>query len=206
MSDVWFVRTQTGEARVTLDQLDAAYQAGSIDEKTQVREESSLTWTTLGELLGVEAAPQPETHSASVRPVMVDLDDIDETQLKPKKTGVFVGIAAGVLVLGGLAFAVTQFGGAPAIEKAAAAGGGQAAAVVPQAAPEPDPQQKPGLTEEQKKALEKADKDLATKQAAKADALREKRERQQSFSRPGQKSGPVFQKGGSKYDPLNQGL
>lgn len=212
MSDVWFVRTANGETRMTLDELDAAFEAGSINEHTQVREETSLKWTTLGALLGGEPTPpQPEQHSASVRPVAVDLDDIDidiETKLKPKKTGVYVGIAAAVAVVGGVAFAVTQFGGAPAastIEKAAAAGG-NAAAIVPQATTETDPLQKPGLTEEQKKALAAKDKDLAAKQAAKADELREKRERQQSLSRPGVKSGPVFQKGGNKYDPLNQGL
>jgi hypothetical protein len=207
MSDVWFVRTATGEARMTLDELDAAFEAGTISEQTQVREENALQWTTLGALLGGEPAPPPDQHSASVRPVAVDLDDLDETQLKPKKTGVYVGIAAGVLALAGIAFAVTQFGGAPAaVEKAAAAGGNAAAIVQPQAAPEPDPQAKTGLTEEQKKALAEKDKDLAAKQAAKSDALREKREHQQTLSRPGQKSGPVFQKGGSQYDPLNQGL
>lgn len=199
MSDVWFVRSPNGEVKMTLDELDAAYQAGSISEQTQVREENELQWTTLGALLGVE----PQQHSASVRPVAVDLDDIDETQLKPKKRGVYIAIAASVAVLGGIAFAVTQFGGAP-VEKAAAAGG-NVAAIVPQAVtPEPTEQAKPQLTEEQKKALADKDKDLAAKQAAKAEQLREKRERYQP--RPGVKSGPVFQNGGNKYDPLNTKL
>ncbi len=121
-----------------------------------------------------------------------------------------IALAAGALVLGGLALAVTQLGGSPgggeAVEKAAAAGGGQAAVVVTPKVTTPDPadQGKPALTEEQRKALEKADKDLAARQSAKQDQLREKRERTQY--RPGQKSGPVFQKGGSKYDPLNTNL
>src|SRR5258708_4905792 len=133
MSDVWFVRTANGEARMTLDELDAAFQAGAINEQTQVREETSLQWSTLGALLGIE--PQ-HAHSNSVRPVAVDLDDIDESQLKPKKRGVAIAIAASVAVLGGIAFAVTQFGGSPgAVEKAAAAGGGQAAAIATQVAP-----------------------------------------------------------------------
>lgn len=183
---------------MTLDELDAAFQAGAISEQTQVREETSPQWSTLGALLGIE--PQ---HSNSVRPIAVDLDDIDESQLKPKKRGVVIAIAAGALVLGGLALAVTKFGGSPAVEKAAAAGGGQAAVVVtPKVAV--DPAEGPRLTEEQRKALDKADKDLAAKQAAKQEQLRDKRERTQY--RPQQKSGPVFQKGGSKYDPLNTNL
>ena len=57
MSDVWFVRTANGEARMTLDELDAAFQAGAINEQTQVREETSLQWSTLGALLGIESQP-----------------------------------------------------------------------------------------------------------------------------------------------------
>lgn len=231
MSDVWFVRTQSGEARMTLDELDAAFQAGSIDEATQVREEGGEDWTTLGALLGGDTEPQasPPVVSVtpapvsvappafappvqSVRPVAVDLDDLDAAPLRPKKRGALVAaIAAGALVLVAVGVAATQ--GGPASDKGAAkaAAAGPAAAVVATPAPaKPDKADDPGaaqrLSDEQRKALDRQDKDLAAKRDAKSAELREKHQHEIDRRRPGTKSGPVFQKGGSKYDPLNTSL
>jgi hypothetical protein len=199
MQDVWHVRLESGEVRdMTLDELDAAYQAGAIDERTLVREDGG-EWQTLGTLLGVEA----EAHGASLRPMATDLEDLDEHHLRPKRRGVLVGAAiAAALVIGGVALAVTKVGSAPDAPKAAAAAVNLPAAIA--VSPPADPEGTPGdrLTDEQKRALSQKDKDLAAK-AAKA---REERDSKQRFLRPATKSGPVFHQGGDPHDPLNAKL
>ena len=206
MQDVWHVRLESGEVRdMTLDELDVVYQAGAIDERTLVREDSG-EWQTLGTLLGVEA-PNTEAHGASLRPMATDLEDLDEHHLRPKRRGVFIGAAiAAALVIGGVALAVTKVGSAPDAPKAAAAAVDlpAAIAVLEKHSPPADPEGTPGdrLTDEQKRALSQKDKDLAAK-AAKA---HEERDSKQRFSRPAVKSGPVFQQGGDPHDPLNAKL
>ncbi len=57
-SDFWHVRLPNGSVHtLTLDELDAAFQAGQIDESVYVLQHGATSWTTLGILLGIEAAP-----------------------------------------------------------------------------------------------------------------------------------------------------
>src|SRR5260370_1235493 len=105
-ADSWYGKLADGEVhRVTLDQLDQAFQAGHVDEETLVLAAGATQWTKLGELAGLDeppavqvvppraavapapytptpapylAAPSPyvpATHS--FRPVSVDLSDVD---------------------------------------------------------------------------------------------------------------------------------
>jgi hypothetical protein len=104
-ADLWYVKLADGDVhRVTLDQLDQAFQAGHIDEETLVLAAGATQWTKLGELAGLDeapavqvvppravaapasytptpapnlaaASPLPATHS--FRPVSVDLTDVD---------------------------------------------------------------------------------------------------------------------------------
>jgi hypothetical protein len=90
--DVWYVKLPTGVVhRVTLDQLDEAFQAGYIDQRTQVREQDASRWMTLGEILGDDESEPPPAHAEpprpphgyvpqtphSLRPMSVDFEDVD---------------------------------------------------------------------------------------------------------------------------------
>ncbi len=110
-ADLWYVKLADGDVhRVTLDQLDQAFQAGHIDEDTMVLAAGATQWTKLGELAGLDEAPAvqvvppraaaarapytptpapylaapspyvPATHS--FRPVSVDLTDVDVDDLR----------------------------------------------------------------------------------------------------------------------------
>ncbi len=62
--DLWHVQLESGEVRIlTLDQLDAFYQNGIIDEETYVLRDGTMAWIKLGEALGASepaaAAPAP---------------------------------------------------------------------------------------------------------------------------------------------------
>jgi hypothetical protein len=55
--------------RVTLDQLDEAFQAGHIDEETMVLAEGAERWVALGRLAGLdEEAESPSAEGASAQP------------------------------------------------------------------------------------------------------------------------------------------
>jgi hypothetical protein len=52
---IWFVSVAPDRVRaLTVDELDAAYQSGSIDEDTLVRRDGELTWSKLGAAVGIE--------------------------------------------------------------------------------------------------------------------------------------------------------
>jgi hypothetical protein len=58
--ELWYVKLANGDVhRVTIDQLDGAFQAGHIDEGTMVLAAGASQWTKLGELAGLDddAAP-----------------------------------------------------------------------------------------------------------------------------------------------------
>ena len=74
--DQWHVQVEAGDVRLwTLDQLDAAFKAELVDEKTFVLEVGKTEWMTLGTLLGgdddEEPAPAVEAVPAYVRPAPV---------------------------------------------------------------------------------------------------------------------------------------
>jgi hypothetical protein len=123
MSDVqmWQVQLDTGAVHeITLEQLDAAFEAGHIHERTLVREVGSAVWSTLAQVAGLEEAavstappssmapyaysayPPADASSVAVMPVIptvnsLDLGDDLEFNAPKKKTGLIVGgIAAAV--------------------------------------------------------------------------------------------------------------
>lgn len=68
--ELWYVKLANGDVhRVTLDQLDGAFQAGHIDEGTMVLAAGASVWTKLGDLAGLDdeadaPAPTPVPHAA----------------------------------------------------------------------------------------------------------------------------------------------
>ena len=66
---IWYVKLADGDVeRVTLDQLDEAFQSGQIDESCMVLADGADQWMKLGELLGQSesAAPAPPAAPAPI--------------------------------------------------------------------------------------------------------------------------------------------
>ena len=201
--DLWFVQLPTGAVRaMTLDELDAAYQSGTIDEGTLVRRDGQSTWTKLSDELGAsEPAPPPEPPVApSVRPVVMELDADDFAPPRSSKKRVFVGLGvAAAAAIAIAAFGVTKLDGVHADVNASVAN----AAQLPQLPPS-DVQpaaQKAALTEEQKKALAEKDAQLNQKMDQKR---RDRATKSAPVTRTTQP--PPFHNSGDAYDPLNSKL
>ena len=217
--ETWLVQLGSGAVRVmTLDELDAAFQEGTIDEDTFVRRDGASRWSRLrDELAASEPPPAPapivtfQAASYSVRPVVSEIDTSEFTDspfAKKSRKGLFVGIgvaAAAAVAIG--AFGATKLKDAPAADvNASVANAVQATPQVVTPPPPADPQpaaQKPALSEEQKKALADKDNQFNTKM----DQKRKDRAKQ-LMNRPthGKTQPPPFHKGGSAYDPLNAKL
>jgi hypothetical protein len=113
-SDLWYVKLPSGDVhRVTLDQLDEAFQRGHIDGRTQVMGASTERWMTLSEILGDDEpdslAAQPARPLAyghapySLRPMSVDFEDVVDVAPRRRGSGARWAFAA---------FAIaTAFGG-----------------------------------------------------------------------------------------------
>ena len=62
MNEVWRVQLATGEVRMmSLDELDRAFDAGWIHERTNVLAPGSFKWTTLGDAAGLNE-PEPQSY------------------------------------------------------------------------------------------------------------------------------------------------
>lgn len=190
MSDIWLVQLPAGERKMTLDELDAAYQAERIDDRTLVREPGT-PWRTLGSLLGIETHP-------SVRPVSIDLET-ELPQSKARRNVIILGMPAAALVACGALLAVTKLGAATPPPLPAAAAVVVAPTVTAPISPiSPPVVDKLALTGAQKQALAKADQDREKK-------LQKSKETKKKPV-PAPKAKPVFTKSGNKYDPLNAKL
>ncbi|MGH7434822.1 MAG: hypothetical protein ACRENE_04035, partial [Polyangiaceae bacterium] len=111
-SDLWYVKLPSGDVhRVTLDQLDEAFQRGQVDLRTQVMGASTERWMTLTEILGDEEpespAPPPAQPLAyrhvpqapySLRPMSVDFEDAD-VDVAPRRRGAGARWAFAVLAV-----------------------------------------------------------------------------------------------------------
>jgi hypothetical protein len=137
--DIWRVQLGTGELRVmSLDALDAAFQAGLINESTPVLAPGSTNWTKLADAAGLDASDASDDESGhesnvpSVAPLAVSiasdstgdatpysqrpdpldpLADVDleiEAELKPKRGRLYAGIGIAVMLVGGLGFAASR--------------------------------------------------------------------------------------------------
>ncbi len=223
--DLWYVQLPSGAVRLmTLDELDTFFNEGIIDERAHVRRDGSSAWHTLAEVAGLDeqetiaptfTPPPVSVMPNSIRPVAFDVADLElDLDLAPARStsskkrfmayGVLLGaVAAGVFV------AASRYGlpgNAPTVAQAAIAPVAPApakettpvAAVAPAAGPTAPATSGARLSESQKQALLSADKERAAQQAERAKARR--------VLHRAKGSGPVFHKGGNKYDPLNSKL
>ena len=226
--DLWEVQTDDGQLHtLTLDQLDAAFEAEMVSAQTLVRPRGATSWQRLAVMAGLEDADAPaETATTSLAPMVVasaahpsvapapvvangpapyDLDlDLDEHALRPKRSKAIFAVVGGVAALAFIAaLGVTKL----STEKAAAAGGvtqaiASPAALVPAATPADTTTPTGRLTDDQKKALLDADKAREAARKAKApppSSVKATRRNKGTSASP-------FVQGGDKYDPLNGAL
>jgi hypothetical protein len=220
--DLWYVKTPDGDVhRVTLDQLDEAFQAGRIDGKAMCLAAGATKWQSLSELAGLDeaaptAAPPAPMMPSSLRPVSMDLSlDLDENAFKKKspKRLAAVGIVGLLAVCGGVLVANRMHLGSEA-PPAAAAGTlvstpAATTAAPPPPAPDPPPvaaaapvPTTPQLTDDQKNKVAAADKALA-------DKLKSKKKTHAAASSGGgshKYKSQGFATGGAKGDPLSSTL
>lgn len=227
--NLWYVKTADGDVhRVTLDQLDEAFQAGRIEDDVMVLAPGATKWAKLSELAGLDepAKASPVTPYAAVvpnslRPVSMDLSlDLDDENAFKKKSrkGLVVGTVIGILAI---------FGGVLVANRAHIGGGdsSSAAAAVPAtppvtaAPPPPAPAPAPTpaaatpppaetasaaskLNDDQKAKLAAADKALEAKAKAR------KKNRATSAGAPASRKykSQGFTTGGNKFDPLNASM
>jgi hypothetical protein len=226
--DLWYVKTADGDVdRMTLDQLDEAFNAGHIDENVTVLPAGQNNWVRLGTLLGLDqpATPPPVSFAPvpryapvpnSMRPVSFDLsDDLEFPELhkKSRKAIGIVAIAAVLLIPAGILGAnrmhLGSLGSTPNVAAAAMQAPPPVTAAPPPPAPVPPP---PATTatatadnrfsDEQKAKLAAADKALDAKIKAKQKARVSGggHHASQKYKAQG------FTSGGNKYDPLNSGI
>jgi len=161
--NLWYVKTADGDvARMTLDQIDEAFNAGRIDVDTMCLPDGAIRWARLGDLAGLDApapapaaaAPAPAPAYAyspvpnSLRPVSMDLsDDVEEAPFARKSgKGRVVGFVAVAAVLGAAGFFAVRSGavhlpglGSTTVAAAAAAPPPALPPAPPPPAPEPAP-------------------------------------------------------------------
>jgi hypothetical protein len=64
--ELWYVKLGNGDVhRVTIDQLDGAFQAGHIDENTMVLAAGASQWTKLGEIAGLDDDSSSDAQTSS---------------------------------------------------------------------------------------------------------------------------------------------
>jgi hypothetical protein len=78
--ELWYVKLANGDVhRVTLDQLDGAFQAGHIDESTMVLAAGASTWNKLGDLAGIDNEDEAGGDSSATRDGASGLSDNDDS-------------------------------------------------------------------------------------------------------------------------------
>jgi hypothetical protein len=219
--ELWYVKLANGDVhRVTLDELDDAFQAGRISGDVMVLAPAGEKWTKLSELAGLDEAPPPAARAPaqapmpnSLRPVSLDLSDVDlgaPFQRRSRK-GRMLGVVAFVAVAGIAAFVVVRSRGVMDAPVAAAPPPPAMPAPAP-ATPPPAPVTasnttdasplNPRFTPEQREKLMAADKKLDQKIKARQ---KSRAVAGASHASPKYKS-QGFTTGGSKFDPLNSSL
>ncbi|HEX3772541.1 MAG TPA: hypothetical protein VHV30_16800 [Polyangiaceae bacterium] len=85
--ELWYVKLANGDVhRVTLDQLDSAFQGGHIDESTMVLAAGATQWTKLGDLagLGDDEESSDETDASGPQASTAQADE-EEPQYIPQQ-------------------------------------------------------------------------------------------------------------------------
>jgi hypothetical protein len=223
--NLWYVKTSDGDVhRVTLDQLDEAFQAGRIDEHVMVLGGDATHWTKLGQLAGLDQPQAPAPVASSLRPFSIDLSlDVDDENVFRKKS-------RKGLVFGSLFVVLAAFGGFLAVNRGHLgshnvfkfASAAPAPPPAPPAAPPPvvpdppaaPPAADPATTAPASAAAADASK-LSDNQRAKLAAADKALDLKMKAHKKGQRTGGTagrssskyksqgFTTGGNKYDPLN---
>jgi hypothetical protein len=154
--DLWYVKTRDGDLhRMTLDEIDEAFNAGRIDENVMVMPSDGSGWSRLGQLAGLDAPVPPSPMFAgvpsSLRPVSFHANEEIDPQFTPKKRRSPIVFAAvvGVVAVVGAAFVVKNSGmlrhssssasDTMSIATATATAAAAAAAPAPSPSPSPSP-------------------------------------------------------------------
>src|ERR1700733_7616212 len=230
--ELWFVQLPGGLVRAwTLDELDAAFQSGRIDEHTLVRQ-GSEPWAPLSEVAGLGAeepqAPAPVSSvmavavpsypasnmplfSAPPPPVVTELSDLDELprEFRSGKRRLFVGLAVAALAICGAGVAFTKLGAtadAGAASATVAHARAEDADAAPVAAPPPPPA--PVAVDPPKGAplTDQQKKALLDADKNRERAVKDRKAKAPPPARRAPKSANPFHKGGSKMDPLNSSI
>jgi hypothetical protein len=235
--DLWHVRLPTGEVRtMSIDELDAAFQDGAVDEETPLCRVGATAWAKLRDLAGLEEpAPAPEPQNLapqtpspfavdipSVRPFATDVSgspgadiDLPPEGFRPtiqRKTIVAIALAMGVVL--GVALALTKADGG-ALEPAAAAAGVAVDSTLPPIVAAPKAQEAVSAPPSSPPASTAAadpgarlsnEQRKALLEVDKAHAQQHKVRSAPSHGSARTNSKPVFHKGGSKFDPLNSAI
>jgi len=104
---LWYVKTSDGDVdRMTVDQLDEAFNSGRIDENVMVLPADGSRWARLGELAGIEPRAGDELSGVptSLRPVSMNATDELEAPFArrtPRMGVVFGAVVAVIAVVGG---------------------------------------------------------------------------------------------------------
>jgi hypothetical protein len=202
----WEVKCGASEILLmTIDELDAAFDAGHVDAATLVRQEGTIAWATLAEVAGLDAearrAPDSLAPAAlDATPAPANLDLAVGADFAPPRKPAVIGGVVGVAILAAAAVVLfTRAGGEPA--KAAAVAPRPVATAVPAKADAPvDAPEGRVLTEDQKRALAEADR--------KREAARQLRVQKALGDRPAPRPRRAPEKnpfitGGAPGDPLS---
>ncbi|MBX3206609.1 MAG: hypothetical protein KF764_16165 [Labilithrix sp.] len=125
--ELWHVQLGGVVRTMSLDELDAAFQAGIVDERTMVLKGGALHWTTLGDVAGIDEQPNSIAPTAAdiapsslAIPRLPDFDvsltpgALDTAELatfRPKRRlGRAFGALAAVALVGGALFGVKSYG------------------------------------------------------------------------------------------------
>lgn len=167
--ELWHVRLGGVVRTMSLDELDAAFQAGVVDERTMVLKAGALVWTTLGDAAGIDEPPNSIAPMATdVAPSSVAigalgppafdltpgaLDTAELAAFRPKRrAGRALAAVAAVALVGGAAFGLKSYGvgdltakvaSLAAAPRAERAEGARAAAIAPAAVAPPAPASPP---------------------------------------------------------------
>jgi hypothetical protein len=232
--DVWHVQLESGEVRIlTLDQLDAFYQNGIIDEETYILRDGTMEWLKLRDVLGEsEPAAQPARPAAapavlsygsvppyqppyqthySTRPVVSEidpgeLDDLDALPFKRSSKGKYI---LGVGAIGAVALMVAVLGanriGKSAPEASVGAAVVNALPTTPAVIIPPPPPVVDPVAPALKDDVKKA---LADKDNQLNQKIEQRKQSRLKNAAPAthKASPPPFHKGGNAYDPLNAKL
>jgi hypothetical protein len=200
--DVWHVRLASGETRrLTLDELDAAFHAGTIDAHTPVLPPGALScWAPLGMVAGLDASPLPTPTPNSITPLAFDTFatessadlgspdsacelDAEVLALRPRRGRKILGVMTALVVVAGLGLAA--FRAKPTLQRALASRDGARVAITTEArvaptpaAPSPAPAPPRVIPTVLASALPDAPQTEAEKKAAAAEARKSKRAQQ----------------------------